>query len=472
MDVTLFTNTNCPNCTIHSPKEAFFFIPSRDNQLIYCSKNPKKSIRLIFEKTDANEYLPHENEYYYKFIKYLEENPIELPKGWTESDTRKCLQASGWDFKKTIKKMKTNINCLIPNMDLNDIKDILSSGAFYMHGLDCNYRPILCVIVSKFVKIMDLYPLDNFIYAIYVFINYLSKHFFIPGQVENYVILVDLSNVSFWKPPLKILKIFDFLQNKYLCRLSNLYVYGMNYVLNMCWKIIKKLIDERTSQKFNFISGTNDIKKYVLSKIHPSQLEKKFGGAAENIPNDIKFPFFLPDGIYQIDERNKSQIISEEEYIEMAKNNKLVTISPYLIQEGKIRNHTINNNNSNECNDINNDIKIKFNEKGNPVYGGEEFFECESNMSKEDENDHVNEKEILNISENVNSNLGDEIEDRKILNNYTNKNKNNKLYNKRNRTELFKKGISDSIATNEINTVFELGEERVNCCHCQACLIF
>ena len=55
----------------------------------------------------------------------------------------------------------------------------------------------------------------------------------------------------------------------------------MNYALTMCWKIVKKLIDERTSHKFNFISGEDDIKELVLTKIHPSQLEKRFGGNAE-----------------------------------------------------------------------------------------------------------------------------------------------------------------------------------------------
>ena len=56
----------------------------------------------------------------------------------------------------------------------------------------------------------------------------------------------------------------------------------MNYVLTMCWKIVKKLIDERTSQKFNFISGEDDIKELVLTKIHPSQLEKRFGSGTRH----------------------------------------------------------------------------------------------------------------------------------------------------------------------------------------------
>jgi len=435
MDIELFLNSNCPNCTIHAPREAYFFIPSLENQLIYDSKNPKKSLRLIFDKKDTSEYLQHEIESYENFKKYFEENynnVFIIPEDWTESETRKCLQASNYDNKKTLAKLKSCIEYPIPVVEFNDIRDILSSGFVYMHGLDCNYRPILCVVLSKFVKIMDVYPINNFIYAIYFFINHLIKHIFIPGQVENWVMFADVNQVSFWKPPTKILKIFDFLQNKYLCRLSALYIYGMNYVLTMCWKIVKKLIDERTASKFNFISGENDIKELVLSKIHPSQLERRFGGLAENIPDEIDFPFFLPSNQYQIDDRNESNIVSEEKYIEMVNNDKIVTISPYIIQEGKIKNNLINNERSKK----NNDLKIIFNKNGNPVYNDIEFFECQSQLSSEMEK----------------SNLNIENGDIQLL----------KYKEKLNQLENIKKN----------NTVFEMGEENINICKCSSCTIF
>ena len=434
MDKDLFTNENCPNCTVHAPREAYFFIPSLENQLIYDLKNPKRSLRLIFDKKDKSEYLPHENEYYEKFKTFFEENynnTFVIPEDWTESETRKCLQASNFDNQKTLQKMKSCIEYPIPILEFNDIRDILTSGFVYMHGLDTNYRPIICIIVSKFVKIMDIFPINNFIYAIYIFVNYLSKHIFIPGQVENWVMFADMSEVSFWKPPTKILKIFDFLQNKYLCKLSTLYVYGMNYVLTMCWKIVKKLIDERTSQKFNFISGENDIKELVLTKIHPSQLEKRFGGTAENIPDEIEFPFILPSEEYQIDDRNKYQIVSEEEYIEMANNNKLVVISPYLQQEGKINLREINE----ERNIKNGKIEIIYNKNGNPVYNNMEFFECQSQLE-------------------------DEMEDSKLNNEIFNE----KLLRGKNKNKEFEIEMG--------NTVFEMEEKKVNSCKCRACLIF
>ena len=441
MDITLFTNENCPNCTVHAPREAYFFIPKLENQMIYYPNNPKKSLRLIFEKTDPEEYLPHEKEAFEGFQKYFSENRIELPEYWTETETRKCIQATNFNYYNTIEKMKSCINYKVPKKDFNSIRDILSSGMIYMHGLDCNYRPIICIIVSRFVKLMDIYPIENFIYAIYFFINYLSKHIFIPGQVENWIMIADMSNVSFWKPPTKILKIFNFLQSKYLCRLCSLYIYGMNYVLTVCWKIVKKLIDERTAQKFNFISGQDDIKNFVLTKIHPSQLEQKFGGEAENVGEDLDFPFILPSNEYQIDDRNEDQIVTEEEYIRMAHEGKLVTISPYLIREGKI---------NNELNKSKEDIHIVFNKNGNPVYNNIEFFEC---SSRNYDNSNLSFEEKSENSQD--SNESDKLYERK-------EDINNNINIKTN---------SES-GTKEINIAFELSDDKADYCNCKSCNIF
>ena len=452
MEISLFTNTDCPKCTIHAPREAYYFIPKLENQMIYFPNNPKKSLRLIFDKKDPEEYLPHEKESFSSFQQYFSENRIELPEDWTESETRKCIQASNFNNKKTLEKMKSCIDYKVPIKDFDSIKNILSSGFIYMHGLDCNYRPIIVIIVSRFVKIMDAYPIENFIYAIYVFINYLMKHIFIPGQVENWIMVADLSNVSFWKPPTKILKIFNFLQSKYLCRLSSLYIYGMNYILSMCWKIVKKLIDERTASKFNFISGQDDIKNLVLSKIHPSQLEQRFGGDAPDIGEDLDFPFFLPSDLYQIDDRNADQIINEEEYINLVNEDKLVTISPYLIQEGKI-----NMDDDENINKSLNNIKIVFNEKGNPVYNNIEFFECGSKDYDQNIKDSLEQNSF-----NDNNNEYEDNNDEKFLRRKKNQ-INGNMINIKNDSEN---------GTNELNTVFELNEERTNYCKCKFCNIF
>ena len=436
----LFTCTNCPNCTVHSPREAYFFIPSINDELMYDPKNPERSLRLIYDKTDKNGYLPHENENYEKFKKYFSENfdnSFKIPDYWTESETRKCIQATKADFKKTIAKMRASIEYPIPDLQYSEVREILFSGFLYMHGLDKNYRPIICITVRKFVEMIDKYTIDYFIAAINIFTEYMSKHIFIPGQVENWMMFADLSGVSIWKPPTKLLKVFDFLQTKYLCRLAVLYVFGMNYILNMCWKIIRKLIDERTAQKFNFISGENDIQEYVLKDINPNQLEKKYGGLAENVSDNIKFPFILPSDEYQVSDENR--LISEEEYIEMVNQNKLVTISPYLIQEGKIKKEN----------------NVFFNKDGNLVFNDIEFFECNSNICNDEDSVKI-EKQNNEFEEN-------KVEKTKLRGRKTFSGEMNNIIE------------GEGTETNEMNVInvaFENYENDANCCKCSSCDIF
>ena len=438
MEERLFNCTNCPNCTIHTPREAYYFIPSRDDELIYDSKNPERSLRLIYEKTDKNDYLPHENENYEKFKIYFSDNfdnSFKIPDDWTETDTRKCVQAAKADFKKTIAKMRECIEYPIPDLTFSDVKEVLNSGFLYMHGLDSHYRPIVCCTVRKFVEMIDKYSVDYFIAAINIFTSYMFKHICIPGQVENWVMFADVSGVSIWKPPLKLLKVFDFLQTKYLCRLASLYIFGMNYILNMCWKIIKKVVDERTVKKFNFISDESDIQEYVLKNINPTQLEKKYGGLAENVSDNIEFPFMLPSDEYQVN--GEKNIISESEYIELVNQNKLVTISPYLIQEGKISKTN----------------KAFFNKDGNLVFNDIEFFECDSIYIDDDDD---------NIETGKKNYDSDKSKDEKY-----------KLRGKKISTAENNNIIEgEDNDTKEMNIVFEINENRANCCKCSSCVIF
>ena len=349
----------CPKCIIHTPPSSYYFIPSKKDEYKYLNnnkQNPTKLIRYIFEKKNKSNYKSFENEIYEKFSNYLKSKKIILPMNWKESDTRRFLQSTYFDIEKTLEKIIENIKFEIPKIPFNSYKEILSSRFLYMHGLDINYCPILVTNRKIFMDIIDKYPIENFICAIDTFISYLIEHFFIPGQVENWVMIADLKEVSIWDPPLKLLKIFEFLQTKYIFRLKYLYIYGMETILNFCFNIIKNVIDVRTTNKFKFIDNQNDINNIVLTNIHSSQIERKYGGDANNLIHDLDFPFILPSNEYQI-EKNRKEIINEEEYIKKYKNNELCVISPYL---------------------YNKNISSETSSKKPIIYNGMEFYEVSS----------------------------------------------------------------------------------------------
>ena len=104
-------------------------------------------------------------------------------------------------------------------------------------------------------------------------------------------------------------------------------------------------------------------------------------------------------------------------------------------------------------------MKLFFNEKGNPVYNNMEFFECQSN-NYDNNNSNISLNESNN---NINSNSHN-----------SNDNENDKLYAKK----IFRINNNNNIKSssesrsNEINTAFEIGEEKANCCNCKSCIIF
>ena len=452
---------NCPNCSKHTPKESYYFFPSESDCVVFNPAYPTKILRLIFEKKNKDEYLPYENEMFEKFEEYFETNlksNFKLPNDWPESETRKCLQASLYNMEKTFEKMKAEINYEIPNLPFTDFEEILSKKFLYMHGLDINYRPILITNAKVFMDLIDKYPIENFVTAIDKVIIYLKDHFFIKGQVENWVMIADLNGVSIWSPPIKMIKIFDFLQVKYLCRLKSLYIYGMGYVLNFSWKIIKKLIDERTAEKFNFINSQSDIDEYVLKTIHPSQLEKKYGGKAEDLNEVIDFPFILPSDIYQYD-YNRSNIITEDEYIRKGKNNELCEISPYLIGE-------INDNSK-----LKSKSKILENNNSEPIiYNNIEFYECESFNDSFNQNNYDNIILIDNNELKIDDNNNDQKSSKTnatdfITENTITKNNNNKINSK------FKSENKLNNNSRKNSILFETEATHGGCCK-EGCIIF
>ena len=83
-------------------------------------------------KKDKKEYLPHENDYYDKFIDYINDNykdVLVLPNDWTEGETRKYLQAADFDFEDTVKQIKERLNLYIPQYPFENISEILSMKA-------------------------------------------------------------------------------------------------------------------------------------------------------------------------------------------------------------------------------------------------------------------------------------------------------------------------------------------------------
>lgn len=67
MTMNLTNTFTCLKCPIHTPKEAYYYFPSEDNEYVL-NPSTKKPRRLIFEKVNPDDYLPYEKEKYNEYI--------------------------------------------------------------------------------------------------------------------------------------------------------------------------------------------------------------------------------------------------------------------------------------------------------------------------------------------------------------------------------------------------------------------
>ena len=75
-------------------------------------------------------------------------------------------------------------------------------GLFYMEGVDCRFRPIVVIRCDQIIA-SEVTAGDMKATAAY-FLDYVARHLFLPGQVENWVVLVDLKDVSIMSVPYNV----------------------------------------------------------------------------------------------------------------------------------------------------------------------------------------------------------------------------------------------------------------------------
>ena len=84
------------------------------------------------------------------------------------------------------------------------------------------------------------------------FINqYLINRAFIPGRVENWIVIFDLKGIGMLNAPKKLIKaVVKPLQMYFKGRLYKLYAINCSAVMKILWKVAKKVVDPLTIQKF------------------------------------------------------------------------------------------------------------------------------------------------------------------------------------------------------------------------------
>eukprot|EP01017_Pseudomicrothorax_dubius_P028170 TRINITY_DN3329_c0_g1_i8.p1 TRINITY_DN3329_c0_g1~~TRINITY_DN3329_c0_g1_i8.p1 ORF type:complete len:387 (+),score=132.01 TRINITY_DN3329_c0_g1_i8:127-1287(+) len=198
----------------------------------------------------------------------------------------------------------------------NPIENILREGIMYQFGRDHRFRPILVINPYK----IDVSKVDTEIFmdAMTYFLEFILKNMFLPGQVENWVIIIDLNNMSFLSMPINLMKqIFGYLQNNYRSRLFRMYVMNTPFSIYVPWSIAKSFLEENTVKKINFIKSPKA--PQMWEHINPDQVEEKFDGKAPNLttfwpPKPVSPNYLTPK------DDPATMFITEEKYIQLLRS--------------------------------------------------------------------------------------------------------------------------------------------------------
>lgn len=270
------------------PQELFTFKPE-DAALISRFKNNDKERKIHCNIELTAEELQN--------LKNVQNEAAKLGRSYyvsiTVMATRYISYARG-DVTKAIKLMdetqawRTEYFGKGPIKDSDVISD-LSHGVLYFSGRDYCLRPILVVRAVRVPKAWDKdgTGVQRLIKMLVFCMEYLRRYMFLPGIVENIVVVIDLKDLSASQVPVTALKsIYGVLSHHYIVRVFKFYIVNMSWLLRGVSSMVKPILTERQQQKLNFLDNVKDCAEMCAAH----QLEQDLGGSRPPLTQFFPFP--------------------------------------------------------------------------------------------------------------------------------------------------------------------------------------
>jgi hypothetical protein len=140
-----------------------------------------------------------------------------------------------------------------------------------MYKRDRGHRPILIINVERLIAAGA--DVDTMIYLANFQIDFVIRNCLIPGIIENWTVIVDLSNVGLTQIPKTLLQgMISAMAKNYRGRMYKLFCVQVAWLVRSLWKIVQSLIDEFTASKIS-IHGSNDFQEPIKQIIDEKNLE-------------------------------------------------------------------------------------------------------------------------------------------------------------------------------------------------------
>ena len=304
--------------TIHKPKEEEIM-----DELL------GKETRRIFE-FPLEEYTDREKQKLIEFYEYCLAQKYIIPRSnksgkFSYPNIFRQLQGADFDIEKGFGEIVKEINFKNKKLPI-EMEDvfikIMNSGFIYVHGRDKCYRPLIVFNPAIFTSI-DC-SLENWEKFGVFFMEFLINKFLLPSKVENWNIIVDLGDLKMTNIPYQLKDIFSAFKGIYRCRLYKLYLLNMNFVFNIVWNIVKLIMGPTLEAKACNVDTNDGEYDLLFQNINRNQVEKKYGGTAEDLkPGEYYPPKFVSEQYFcgkKNNEDNEENESLNENYMDFYKD--------------------------------------------------------------------------------------------------------------------------------------------------------
>ena len=324
------------------PKEAYFYFPKGKEVIDINNKKPEKNNRRIFINVP---FLEIEKNWLKDFKEIIEKHPEnKLLEFWNDGLNLAYIYSVGCKLDKAYERMIKYFKWYKSFFPLNiqpgdKCVKVLNSGFLYIFGRDHQFRPLLICQPYILEKCIKQYSETDILNAAIFICQYMVNYMLIPGQIENWIMIVNMEHTSVFALPDSVKKMITLLSDNFIARLYRCYILGLSAILRLLYKIICAFVEKTTVEKVIILADKDD--KTKDQDINPENLEKQFGGLAENCIYDEEnslFPPRMPSNNFLLPNENPEEIlITEEEYIERCNVGKIPkgSISPYIMERLK-----------------------------------------------------------------------------------------------------------------------------------------
>ncbi len=150
-----------------------------------------------------------------------------------------------------------------------------SEGYMYVHGRDIQMRPLFISDASKMLSVPGPKKgkpnIEAMLNLLAFQCYYVENYLFLPGQVENWVTICDMSKASISSLPREELaQVAQLMQEQYPCRMGRSWILNTTTLIMMVWKFVSMFIDKEVKAKVHLSSKGSmaDLTDFF----HPCQL--------------------------------------------------------------------------------------------------------------------------------------------------------------------------------------------------------